>query len=75
MHGLRRLKSGGDVVARSTDGVVYLDLDGCLFARRSETEFAFADGVIGRLGGTVVYVRDPIGEDQATFWFEDNLQS
>ncbi len=47
--------------------------DGAPFAELDGDIFKMADGSVARLGGTVVFMRDPKGEELAAFWLERNV--
>lgn len=71
MERLRHHRASGDIVAESSDGEKYVSvLDRSPFARRAGEVFQFTDGRIGRLSGTVIFIKDEKQDDQPTFWYE-----
>jgi hypothetical protein len=69
---LRVHDTDGPVVATSSDGVSFVSTsDGSLFAtRRSDDVVEMADGSLGRVGGTVIFVTNTEGREQAGYWIE-----
>lgn len=59
-------------MATSSDGANFVTEDGEHFALRSANNFEMADGSVGRLGGTVVYVKDHEGQEKPVFWLESD---
>ena len=65
----------GRVLASSSDGVTFATPDGTFFAKRTDEVFRMADGSVGMLIGSVVFVQNDVGEQVRAYWLEPVLDT
>jgi hypothetical protein len=74
MDQLRAHESNGMVVAVSIDGQRFTAVgDGATFAERNMDLFQMTNGTASGLGGAVIFIPNPKGEEVAAFWLEENV--
>ena len=72
---LRVQDSNGRVLAMSSDGVTFSAADGTPFAERTDEVLRMADGSVGMLVGSVVFVQNDVGEQVRAYWLEPALDA
>ncbi len=65
----------GRVLASSSDGATFATPDGIFFAKRIDEVFRMADGSVGTLIGSVVFVLNDVGEQVRAYWLEPVLDT